>query len=106
LVRVLLEPALPVRVLVDPSVPQQVEDLADVVGGDDVPQADAIGVLLGHPDAGVVRQDTELVEADLSGRRGTGLDALHDADAVVRVDDLLTDLEIHTDLSFYRVRAG
>jgi hypothetical protein len=66
-----------------------------------VPQADAVGVLLGHPYPGVVREDAQLVETNLARRRGSGLDALNHSDAMIRVDDLLTNLELHADLSFY-----
>src|SRR5262245_41016496 len=69
-----------------------------------MPEAHPVGVLLGHPHAGVVGEDPKLVEADLSPRNGSNLDALDDADAGVGVDDLLADLELHTDLSFQRAR--
>src|SRR6185295_5866395 len=96
LVRILLEPALPVGVLLDLTVAQHGEDLLDVTHADDVTKADPVGVLLGHPDSRIVRQDPELVKTDLPRRRGTRLNALDDPDSVVWVDDLLTDLEIQS----------
>src|SRR5262249_5658504 len=101
LVGVLLETALPVGVLVDPPVRQEVEDLPYVRVRDHMPESDAVGVLLRHPDPRVVREDPELIQADLAAGHGAGLNALYHPDAVVRVDDLLTDLEIHTNLAFH-----
>ena len=106
LVGVLLEAALPVGDLLDLAVAEQGEDLADVGGADHRAQAHAVGVLLRHPHAGVVGEDPELVEADLAAGDRARLDALDDADAVIRVDDLLTDLELHGDLSFPGLGGG
>jgi hypothetical protein len=91
---------LPVGVLVDARVRKEVEDLPYFAGGDHRSKPNAISVLLWNPDAGVIGEDSKLVKADLAGRCGPCLDALHDADAVVRVDDLLTDLEVHACLAF------
>jgi hypothetical protein len=63
-------------------------------------QPDSAGVLLRDPHARIVGEDAELVEADLSGRCRSRLYALHDADAVVGIDDFLSDLEVQEDLSF------
>src|SRR5204863_9805668 len=80
------------------AVAQETVDPAHVGHADDRAQAHSVGVLLRHPDPGVVRKDPELVETDLARRSRPCLDALHDADTVIRVDDLLTDLEDHADL--------
>jgi hypothetical protein len=67
LVGVLLEAPFPVRVLVDAGVGEEVEDLPDLGRRDHRPKAYAISVLLRDPHAGVVREDPELVKADLAG---------------------------------------
>jgi len=95
LVRVLLEAALPVRQLLDLAVAEEIEDLADVGGADHGAKAHTVGVLLGNPHAGIVGEDTELVEADLATVDGPRLDALHDANSVIGVDNLLANLEFH-----------
>jgi hypothetical protein len=43
----------------------------------------------------VVRKDTELVSLDLSALRGARLDPFYNADPMVGINDLVTDLEIH-----------
>src|SRR5262245_43957475 len=95
LVRVLLEAALPVRDLVDLAVAEQREDLAHLGGTNHGTQPHAVGVLLRDPDAGVVGEDPKLIEADLASRDRAGLDALHHPDSVIRIDDLLANLELH-----------
>src|SRR5262249_25445786 len=100
----LLEAPLPVGGLHHGAVAEKGEDLANVGAADHRTQPDAVRVLLRNPDAGIVGEDAQLVEADLPARGRPRLYALHDSDAVIRVDDLLADLEHHVALSFSGTR--
>jgi hypothetical protein len=65
-----------------------------------VTEADAVGILLRDPYARIVGKDPQLIKADLATGYRAALDALDDPDSVIRIDDLLSNLEVHTDLSF------
>src|SRR5207245_10786607 len=86
--------ALPgVLVVLDLLVAVDPVALGDHVLADDAAQPDRLHVLRRDHDGHVAVDDAQHVELALAARDDLGLDPLDDADAMRRVDDLLTHLE-------------
>ena len=95
LVGVVLEATLPVLMVVDLAVAQQREQALDFFVADRLAQADAVDVGDGHEHRGVVRDDAEVKEPAGRTKNGFFFDPFDDTEPVVRVDDLVADLECH-----------
>src|SRR5687768_14132117 len=102
LVEVLLVTALPVARRRETSVAQGLHEPGNVLALSEPPQADEIGVADRNHDLGVVRQKPQVVEA-AGGNRGRVryealTDLFHNGNAVIRVDDFLSDSKSHRNL--------
>ena len=82
--------------IVDLPVAEESEQPLDLLIADRAPQPDAIDVVDGDEHRGFVRDHAEMIEAASSAEDGFGCDALNYAESVIRVNDLVTNLECHT----------
>jgi hypothetical protein len=81
--------------VVDLAVAQQREEALDLFVRDCLAKADAIDVGDGHQHRRVVRHDAQVKEAAGGAKNGFFFDAFDDTEPMVRVDDLVADLECH-----------
>jgi hypothetical protein len=81
-------------VAVDLPVAEEMKQPLDLVVADRSPQADAVDVVHRDKHRRLVRHP-ELVETASSPHDGLGLDTLDDPQTMIRVDDLVSDLECH-----------
>jgi len=72
--------------------------LPSLVVGDGLAKADAVDVGDGNQHGRVVRHDAQVKESARSAKNGFLFDAFNDAEPMVRVDDLVADLECHVSL--------
>jgi len=93
LVRILLEASLPVVVEGDLRVLEDVEDLLDLFLSDDAAQTDVRRVAAGYHHRAVVGDDAQGQEFLHPVPHRSLLDLLDDSQPVVRIDDLVADLE-------------
>ena len=75
--------------------PSSVNSLWIFVASHRGPQADAFDVVDGHQHGGVVRHHAQLVEPAGRPEDGLRFDPLDDAEPMIRVNDLVTDLKCH-----------
>src|SRR6185436_2367685 len=81
--------------IVDLAVAEQREQPLDLFVADSAPEADAVNVIDGHKHRRLVGYHSQMVETASCSQDGFGFDALNDAESVVWVNDLVTDLECH-----------
>ena len=93
LVGVVLEAALPVLVIVDLAVAEQMEQPFDLFVGNRAPQADVVDVDHGHEHRRLVRDDAEMEKSAGRAEDRLLLDLLYNAETVVRVNDLVANLK-------------
>ena len=62
---------------------------------DSAPQADAIDVVDGNEHGRLVRNHSEVIKAAGGAEDCFGFDALHDAESMIWVNDLVTNLKCH-----------
>ena len=98
LVGVVLEAALPVLVVVDLAVAEQREESIDFRVLDGLAQADAVNVGDRHQHCRVVRDDPQVEEPAGRSQNGFFFDSFYDAEPMIRVNDLVSDLECHVSL--------
>jgi hypothetical protein len=84
-----------VLMVVDLAVAQLGEEALDFLVADGFTQADAVNVAYGNQHRGVVGHDTEMKEPAGCTKNRLLFDPFDDAKTVVRVDDLVADLECH-----------
>ena len=106
LLRVVLESSFPVLLAVDLAVAEDSEQAIDFGVTNRAAQSDAVGVADGHEHHRLVRGNAEGVESARRAENGLLFDALDDAETVIRVDDLVTDLECHVSPVRGRVKSG
>ncbi len=106
LLGVVLESSFPVLLAVDLPVTENPEQAIDFGVANRAAQADAVGVPDRHEHHRLVRRNAERVEPARSAEDGFLFDALDDAETVIRVDDLVTDLECHVSPVRGRVKSG
>src|SRR3954453_19750993 len=94
-IRIVLEAALPVLVVVDLAVPEQPEEPLDFFVADRAAEADAIDVVHGNEHCGLVRHHPEMVETARGTEDGFGFYSLNNSESMVWVNDLVTNLECH-----------
>ncbi len=94
-VRVVLEAAFPVLVIVDFAVAEEVEEPVDFFVVDRSPQTNVIDVVYRNEDRCFVRHHPQMVKTAGRPQNCFGFDALNDAESVVWVNDLVTDLKCH-----------
>ena len=87
--------------VIDPSVA-----LAWLLPDESNSRADAVRVADRHEHHRLVRGNTKRVEPAGSAEDGFFFDSLDDAETVIRVDDLVTDLECHVSPVLGRVLSG
>src|SRR5262249_16150644 len=95
LVRVVLEPPLPVLVVVDLAVAEQTEEALDFLVADRAAQADTVHIGDGDEHRRIVRDNSEVIEAAGSAEDGFLFDSFDDPETMVRVDDLVADFKCH-----------
>ena len=81
--------------VVDLPVAEEVEEAIDLVVGDRAAQAYSIDVVDGHEHRRLIRDHAQVVKTAGGSEDCFGFDALNDAESVVRVNDLVTDLKCH-----------
>jgi hypothetical protein len=81
--------------IVDLAVAEEGEEPFDFLVVDRAPEAHAVDVVDRHEHRGFVGNHAQVVEAAGGAEYGFGFDALNDAESVVRVNDLVTDLKCH-----------
>ena len=97
LVRVVFESTLPVLVVVDFSVAERVEQPFDLFIADGTTQADAVDVVDRHEHGRFVGNDAKMIETAGGTEDGFLFDTRDDAEPLVGVNDLVSDLECHSD---------
>src|SRR5262249_34425736 len=82
------------------AVAQRLHETGDVLALGQASQSDQTGVAHRDHDAGIVRQETEMIEAARGHRFGVEplADLFDHGHPMVRIDDLLSHLESHSDL--------
>ena len=95
LVEVLLEAPLPVAVRLEAAVLEDLEDDAHVLPPGQGPEPDPVGVAHRHHDPRVVGEEPDLVAGMSAAVEERILDGLDDSHTVVRVDELIADVENH-----------
>jgi hypothetical protein len=92
---VVLEAALPVLMVVDLAVAEEGEQSLDFFVVDGASEADAVDVVDRHENRRLVCDHPEMIEPAGGAEDCLGLDALNDAESVIWVDDLVTNLKCH-----------
>src|SRR5262245_57078517 len=95
-VRIVLEPPLPVLMVVDLAVAEQPEQPLDLVVADGPSEPDTINIVEGNKNGGLVGHHPEVVEPAGRAEDCFGFDALYYAESVIWVNDLVTNRECHT----------
>ena len=95
-IRVVLEPPFPVLVIVDLAVAEQPEQPLDLFVADRAAEADAVNVVHGNEHGGFVGDHAQVIKTAGCTENCFGFDALNDAESVIWVNDLVTNLECHT----------
>ena len=90
-----LKRALPILMVVDLAVPQTAEQLLHVGIRNRAPQPDFAGIGDWHENRRFVGDDPEMIEPARGAEDGLVFDTLDNAKTMVRVNDLVTDLESH-----------
>jgi len=80
---------------VDLAVAEEREETIDLFVVDRAPQADAVNIVDWNENGRLVRDHPEMVEAAGGAEDGFGFDALNDAESVIWVNDLVTNLKCH-----------
>src|SRR5215203_7492862 len=94
-VRVVLEAAFPVLVIVDFSVAEKIEESIDFFVVDRPPETNVIDVVYRNENRCFIRHHAQVVKTAGRPQNCFGFDALNDAESVVWVNDLVTDLKCH-----------
>ena len=81
--------------IVDAAVTEKAEETLDLFVGDGLPQTDVVDVGDGHEHRRVVRHDPQMKKAAGGAKNGFFFDTFNDAESMIRVDDLVTELECH-----------
>ncbi len=81
--------------IVDLAVAEEGEEPFDLFVADRAPQADAVDVVDRNEHGRFVRDHPQMIEPAGGAEDGFGFDALNDAESVVWVNDLVTNLECH-----------
>ena len=95
LVGIVLEAAFPVLMVVDLAVAQEREQPLDFLVADGFAQTDVVHVCHRNQNRRVVRNNPEVKETARGAQNSFFFDPFDDAEPVVRVDDLVADLECH-----------
>ena len=75
--------------------PSRREEAIDLFVRDGLAKTDAVDVGDGHEHRRIVGDDAQMKEAAGSSENGFFFDAFNDTEPMVRVDDLVADLECH-----------
>src|ERR1044071_8423742 len=92
--------------IVDLAVAEQREQPFDFFIVDSAPESDAVNVVDRHEHCRFVGDHSQMIKAASCSQDGFGFDALNDAESVVWVNDLVTDLECHASLTSEGVWVG
>ena len=106
LLGVVLEAALPILLAVDLAVAEDPEEAIDLGVADGPAQAHAVGIPDRHEHRRLVGSDAEGIEPAGGAEDGFFFDTFDDAETVIRVNDLVTDLECHVSPVLGRVSSG
>jgi hypothetical protein len=82
-------------VIIDTPVTELVEEAFDFFIADGFPQPDVVDVRNRHEYGRVVRDYSEMEESTRGTQNSFFFDAFDDAEPMIRVDDLVTELECH-----------
>jgi hypothetical protein len=82
-------------VIVDLAVAEKREEPFDLLVADCPPQSHAVDVVHRNENRRFVRDHPEMIEAAGGAEDCFGFDALNDAESVIWVNDLVTNLECH-----------
>ena len=106
LVGVVLEASFPVLMVVDPAVAEQREEPLNFLVGDGLAKADAVDVCHRNEHRRVVGDDAQVEKSAGGTQDGFFFDTFDDTEPVIRVDDLVADLESHVSPVAGRLVAG
>ena len=81
--------------IIDLAVAEKGEEAIDLVVGDGFPEPYTVNVRDGNQHGRVIGNDTQMKEAACGTKNGFFFDPFDDTEPVVRVDDLVADLECH-----------
>ena len=81
--------------VVDLAIAEQREEPLDFLVLDRASQADAIDVVDRHENGGLVRDHSKVIKTAGGAEDCLRLDALHDAESMIWVNDLVTNLKCH-----------
>jgi hypothetical protein len=81
--------------IVDLAVAEEGEQPLDFFVADGAAEANAVNVIHRHEHGCFVGDHSQMIETASCSQDGFGFDALNDAESVVWVNDLVTDLECH-----------
>jgi hypothetical protein len=81
--------------IVDLAVAKEGKQPLDFFVVDGASETNAVNVIYRHQDGRFVGHHPQMIETASSSQDGFGFDALNDAESVVWVNDLVTDLECH-----------
>jgi hypothetical protein len=81
--------------VVDAAIAQKAEETFDLLIADRLPKTNVVNVRDGHEHRRVVRHDPQMEEAAGGAKNSLLFDTFNDAESMVRVDDLVTELECH-----------
>src|SRR5262249_3580912 len=95
-IRVVLETSLPVLMVVDLAVAEEPEQPLNLLVADRAPEPDAVDIVHRHEHGGLVGDHAQVVKPAGRSENGFRFDALHNAETVIWVNDLVTNLECHT----------
>src|SRR4029453_13374122 len=94
-IRVVLEPAFPVLAGIDLAVAEETVETIDFRIAYGLAKAYAVCVFARNEPRRLVRHHAELVKPAGHTHDGSALDLLNDAEPMIRVNDLVADLECH-----------
>src|SRR5207253_389004 len=97
-----LEAAFPVLMAVDLAVAERIEQPLDFRIANRASKADAVDVVDRHEHRRFVRHDPEMIKTAGGAENCFFLDARYDAEPLVWVDDLVSDLECHVGSPYLR----
>src|SRR4029453_8352544 len=95
-IRVVLETPFPVLMIVDLAVAQEPEQPLNLLVADRASEANAVDVVQWYEHGGLIGDHAQVVEPACRSENGFCFDALHNAETVIWVNDLVTNLKCHT----------
>jgi hypothetical protein len=82
--------------IVDLAVAEQAKQAVDLFVADGTAKTYTVDVVDGYEYGGFIRHHAKVIKAARRPKNGFGFDALNNAESVIWVNDLVTNLECHT----------